>query len=164
VSESATAALNSHLEDGPMVMPRAGSGACFLVAMVGLYVLSLSGCGGDGVQRVPVKGTVTLDGKPVQKGTVIFHPDDTKGNTLATDAQGIIDGEGHFEVYVGAKAGIPTGWYNVAVVSAEDADPKTYKQVFLVPVRFSNWRTAQISREVVEKPAADAYDIKLVDK
>lgn len=47
-------------------VPRVGF--CLLV----LSLLVSLGCGGQGVQRYPVSGTVTLDGKPLAKGTVYF--------------------------------------------------------------------------------------------
>ncbi len=131
--------------------------------LLGVCITSLCGCGGDGMKRLPVEGTVTVGGKPLRKGTVILHPDDAKGNTLTTDAQGLIDAEGHYSAYVGGKAGVPAGWYRIAVNAAEDPDPKApYKPpVWLVPERYGNWRTADLAFEVVEKPAAGAYDLKL---
>src|SRR5580700_1632437 len=95
------------LRTRPMLIPPFGHRLRFLLFAV--CGLALSGCGGDGLQRVRVEGTVTVDGKPLRKGTVIFHPDDSKGNTLTTDAQGPIDAEGHYQLYVGGKPGIPTG-------------------------------------------------------
>lgn len=41
-----------------------------------LYVTSVSGCGGadDGLQRVSVSGSVTLNGEPVPNGVIRFAP------------------------------------------------------------------------------------------
>lgn len=49
--------------------------ACGWLALM----LILAGCGGGGVPRHPVSGTVTYNGKPVVYGTIFFDPDTTKG-------------------------------------------------------------------------------------
>lgn len=42
-----------------------------------LQVVLVAGCGatGDGLARVPVRGTVTLDGKPIANGSIQFVPE-----------------------------------------------------------------------------------------
>ncbi len=54
--------------------------------LLALATLLLTGCTSD---RVPVEGTVTFDGQPVEKGTIAFEPADGKGP--ATGGQ-VIDG------------------------------------------------------------------------
>ena len=61
--------------------------AVVLVAAVGL--LTLSGCGDDGIPRVPVSGTVTLDDKPLAQGAILFQP--TGGGPSAGGT--IVEGE-----------------------------------------------------------------------
>jgi len=47
--------------------------------VLGIAGILAAGCGTDG--RVPVKGTVTLDGRPLKGVTVVFHASpSTKGN------------------------------------------------------------------------------------
>lgn len=46
-------------------------------------VMWLVGCGPDGPQRVPVSGTVMLDGKPVGDATIIFTPSSEGGLAAA---------------------------------------------------------------------------------
>jgi len=53
-----------------------------------VLVLALSGCGGS--NRVAVKGKVTLDGTPLEKGYIAFYPEDGQGGTIGGN---IIDGE-----------------------------------------------------------------------
>lgn len=43
----------------------------FLTAWVLMFV---AGCGGSGIERVEVSGTITLDGKPVESGSVLLIP------------------------------------------------------------------------------------------
>ena len=44
-------------------------------------MLLVGGCGGSGL--VDVRGKVTYDGQPVQRGTIAFFPSDGKGPTTA---------------------------------------------------------------------------------
>lgn len=64
-----------------------------LVVFCGLFLLSsISGCGDQAAGRpklVPVSGTVTRKGKPVEKAQVSFiHPDASRSASGETDSQG----------------------------------------------------------------------------
>lgn len=69
------------------------------------------GCSGDG--RVAVSGTVTLDGKPLDKGTIEFAP--------AEGAAGMLGGGmiSNGEYSVPADKGLLPGTYTVRIYSAE---------------------------------------------
>jgi hypothetical protein len=70
--------------------------------------LALTGCSrGDG--KLPLAGSVTLDGVPVSQGTLVM----TAGGAAAT---GVIDG-GTFEI--AADKGLPRGTYQVRIVAYE---------------------------------------------
>jgi hypothetical protein len=43
------------------------------------------GCSNDGLNRASVKGTVTLDGKPLEKGTIGWYPLNSEGPTVGGD-------------------------------------------------------------------------------
>ncbi len=61
--------------------------------LVGLVVIASHGCGGGSpLDTVPVSGTVTLDGTPVEGATVVFAP--TAGD--GTAATGITDRNGRY--------------------------------------------------------------------
>jgi len=50
---------------------------CFGVVLLFVacsFVIQLTGCGGDPLGRQPIAGSVSLDGAPLEKGTVNFHP------------------------------------------------------------------------------------------
>jgi hypothetical protein len=70
---------------------------------VWLVCLLLAGCGsGDNLPREPVSGTVTLDGKPLERGTISFQPESglptaaavaiSGGQYAMTRAQGLVPG------------------------------------------------------------------------
>jgi hypothetical protein len=88
------------------------------LAAIGLLA---AGCGGSG----SVTGTVTLDGAPLKRGTVTFHP--VAGGATAI---GGIGADGTYELAVGNDRSIPAGNYLVTVESTEapsaaaPADPR----------------------------------------
>jgi hypothetical protein len=54
-----------------------GSSEAFRLSWLGLWLaVAVAGCGGSGdnLPRQPVSGTVTLDGKPLERGTISFQP------------------------------------------------------------------------------------------
>src|SRR5436309_58646 len=84
-----------------------------LVAFVGLCV---GGCGSGRAALAPVKGTITLDGKPLAKGTITFE---TTGKRPATGK--IVNGEiVEMTTYVTGD-GAPLGTHKVAVWASEEA-------------------------------------------
>ena len=91
--------------------------------LVGLTVLLGAAAGCDGRRTpVPVSGTVTLDGKPVEGAIVSFHllGDDKEGRP----ATGQTDKTGTFHLKTGNEDGARPGEYKVVVVKNVLADPK----------------------------------------
>ena len=78
---------------------------------LGLVVVMLIGCGG---KPATVSGVVTLDGKPLQRGTVGFTP-----VASGMRAAGVIDSEGKYSLSTNRDAGLEIGEYAVTVVSRE---------------------------------------------
>jgi hypothetical protein len=96
-----------------------------------------AGCGdNDGPAAVPVRGTVTYQGKPVTKGSVQFLPESGRG------AFGTIeDGKFVLSTYGNNDGAIP-GKHRVAVISSEP-DIKKRKdgdtgEKYLIPQRFAS--------------------------
>ncbi|ADB18261.1 hypothetical protein Psta_3600 [Pirellula staleyi DSM 6068] len=81
-----------------------------LVTAVALLVAA--GCGG---LEASVSGVVKLDGAPLTKGDVAFHPVG-KG----TAAYGVVDGSGKYQLSTGTDAGLLPGDYVVTVVVTEE--------------------------------------------
>jgi hypothetical protein len=136
-----------------------------LLSLACVFVGSLSGCRGDGSlgKLVPVTGKVTIDGQRLTTGQVIFQPDAEQGNTLKHEPRGSIDGQGNYVAATIGKKGVPPGWYKVTVIATEPFDkdrpyviPKT-----LIPLRYSDPTTSELTVEVVENPVPDAYDFSL---
>ncbi len=65
----------------------------FLFALSALSILTGCGSKDDGPARFHVSGTVTYQGQPVPRGTVIFLPDTTKGTKGPASKVQIVDGK-----------------------------------------------------------------------
>jgi hypothetical protein len=125
---------------------RTGSHHLFSLT-IALAWATFSGCGGGDEGRVPtvrVSGTLTVDGKPVNKGTVHFVP------AAGPSATGIVqDGKFTLTTYTDGDGGIP-GKNLVSVEVVEEVPTKdgdtTAKS--LIPVKFMNPDTSGIQFEL----------------
>ena len=86
-----------------------------------LCLAALSGCGGDGLERAPITGLVTIDGQPLDLASVQFMP---APGTPGEGALGNSDPAGKFEVVSSRRddSGIPPGEYTVRVTRFVKAD------------------------------------------
>lgn len=96
------------------VFPRA-SLAFSLIAVGSLTC----GCGGDNAGRLPIKGQVTLDGQPLERGSIAFVPEEGKASFSA----GATITQGAYEI--DRAKGLPPGTYKVVI----NAVKKTGKKV-----------------------------------
>lgn len=102
---------------------RIGQAAWLAAALV---ISSVTGCGRGGAR---VSGTVTLDGRPLETGSVQFHP-----AAAGPVAYGSIDAQGRFSLTVGAAASpVPPGRYTATVVAVA-APPDAGPNVEAVPI------------------------------
>ena len=79
-------------------------------AVLLLLALTFTGCGGDGLDRYPVSGTVTYDGEPVEFGAIFFEPTASVGAIAPTVYLPIRDGK-----YDAEDKGPVKGTYRVTV-------------------------------------------------
>jgi hypothetical protein len=137
-----------------------------------LGALSAAGCGdASGVGTTyPVSGRITLNGEPLVAGNamILFKPDAHRGNLSPFEPAGIPDAEGHYRLSTKGKSGAPPGWYKVIVTAstvevgaAKDARHGHPHPKSLVPAKYGQAATTELSVEVVESAAPGAYDLKL---
>jgi hypothetical protein len=86
-------------------------------AVLGVVAILLAGCGGKPSQ---VSGTVTLDGKTIERGMVGFTP--ANGGMRAS---GVIESDGTYTLTTNRDSGLEPGEYMVTVVSREPGPPAT---------------------------------------
>src|SRR6516225_9663542 len=72
----------------------------FRFGVLALALGVLSGCGPSGPRRVPVSGTVTLEGQPLRQGEIYFK---TPGAGTPPEILAVVDGKFAGEVTVGKK-------------------------------------------------------------
>jgi len=85
-------------------------------AVVGSVIAIASGCGrGNPLGRLPISGTVTFEGRPLDKGVIEFSPCKEVG-TVGTGAR--ID-NGRYAIPT--LKGLPPGEYRVRIFSPKDA-------------------------------------------
>ncbi|WP_437201938.1 hypothetical protein [Planctomicrobium sp. SH664] len=81
---------------------------------LGMFLLILglaAGCQqGETIERVPISGTVTYDGQPVQLGTIIFEPTADAGMTARASYMAVNNG-----VFVSGPNGPTSGEFLVRV-------------------------------------------------
>jgi hypothetical protein len=98
-----------------------------LVAGMILIAGACAGCGG--VEREPVEGKITLDGRPLADVHVMFYPQGASA-TDPTMFFGLTDQQGNFVMRAQADGpeGVPPGRYRVTLTTAvakQDADETT---------------------------------------
>jgi len=76
----------------------------------------LIGCGESGPSLVPISGTVTLNGAPLEGATVVFTPD--ASNELGQPAMDTTGPNGNFKAMTNNRSGVVPGKYRVSIVKA----------------------------------------------
>ena len=128
-----------------------------------LAMTVFAGCG-FGPSLYPVTGQVTLDGKPLPSGNVVFWPDKNKGNTSTVQPTGQVQ-DGKFVVKTQGSDGAPVGWYSVTVTSTEKIDStKPLEVKNPIDDRFREAANTTLKVEVVAAPTTNAYDLKVTSK
>lgn len=116
-----------------------------LILFAGLTV-GLSGCGEPRKPAGSVAGRVTLGGEPVSQANVqLFQSDGTPAGVAAVDASG----QFRFE------QAIPTGRYEVAVLSAAEvapagSDPSGEQRAASIPPKYWDQHTSGLTAKIEE--------------
>lgn len=144
-----------------------------LMLSICLGLSSLLGCGGTGM--LPVEGTVTLDGEPLEGAAISFVP--AEGGRPCS---GQTDEQGHFTLasYT-AGDGVPPGEYKVTVVKLDarrqaeaapvedgtEEDEQVMGSIeeavkFLTPMKYSSPATTDLKVEVTAGMEPVQIDLK----
>lgn len=125
-----------------------------LVIALAAGLLTSSGCGG---KPASVSGTVSVDGKPLDQGTVGFTP--TAGGMRAV---GLIQSDGSYQLKTNRDRGLDVGEYTVTVtareaVQTEGGPPMPGK--YLAPKRYGSTRTSGLVEQV--ESGSNVIDLNL---
>lgn len=146
--------------------------------IIGFVVLFLTGCGSGHPERGIVQGTVTLDGKPLTKGSVTFwptvgrsalgeiQPDGSYTLTTFEPGDGAIVGSHKVTIEVsepGTAAPAPTSFEEEVKMLKEGQSPDlTIPRKFLAPKRYTRPETTDLTAEI--KSGVNRIDLKLSGK
>ena len=107
-----------------------------------VVVCGLSGCGSGDVTLAPVRGRVTLDGRPIANAWVKFHPSKGRGSQARTNNDGVYELE-----YTAERRGALLGEHKVEVGTREinDALGNQVNRPEVIPARYNTESTLQAS-------------------
>lgn len=113
--------------------------------------LGISGCGGD-MDVAPVSGTVTLDGQPLDRASVLFEPENGR------PSYGVTDGRGRYRLlYTRDQDGAEVGECRVKISTLMQPEgPSAPKPAERVPQRY-----AKDPIRVVVEAKRNTIDIEL---
>ena len=125
-----------------------------LVAVMACATVALTGCGGG--HGASVSGSVTLDGAPLDTGTVAFHP--LGGGPTA---YGGIHPNGTYRLKTGAGTGVPPGEYRVTVAAMTEppTDGPSVPGRMITPPRYAD--PAQSGLKFAVTPGSNRIDLEL---
>lgn len=122
-------------------------GGCIFFGMLCLAVIA--GCDGGGRAHAPISGAVTLDGKPLAKGSIVFQPmAGADGLAAGRGSSAYCDDDGHYELKsVEGTFGAVVGSHRVRIYgpklqrsSADDSGGTRGQMAEIVPQKY-NLRT-----------------------
>ncbi len=122
--------------------------AFFVLGSLALVIPTGCGHTPDLPPMAPVSGQVTLDGKPLPRGTVQFVPEGTEDGNAALGV-GHIDSNGHYEITTAGVKGAVVGFHKVCVSAREEMDPEGDPVTkSLIPERYALPESSGIRIEV----------------
>lgn len=148
--------IKTHLEYMSMYRlseTRIPAGAGRYLGLLGAAALIfLTGCGGDWATAT---GKVSLDGKPLTKGDITFHP-----VAEGAPAYGqIVDGT--FSIQTGTRPGVKPGSYKVLVtdMTIPEEGPGDVQAKLLTPEKYKLPETTDLNADV--KPGANTFNFQM---
>lgn len=141
--------------DRPGIPPRSR-----LVCLVVLILLA--GCSDSPEKTYPVEGVVTLDGKPLEGGSVLFESIEPGSSGRRYTARATIDAEGRYRLSTfGRYDGAVAGRHRAVVLPDQSrmTDDPNAPLPITVPIKYSAPETTDLEYEV--QPHENAINIDL---
>jgi len=136
---------------------------CGRALLVAFALVLVVGCPSPKESLIPVSGMITVRKQPLSSGTVVFHPDPTKGNIDKREPRATIAGEfpGLYKLTTDNQDGAPIGWYKVTVHALKPATSSVRPPEWVADQKYADEKTSGLSVQVVKDPAAGAFDFDL---
>ncbi len=157
--------------------PQPNTASSILLTVAFLLALTLTvGCGPDRPETLPVSGRVTVDGKPLERGKVVFYPEEGRSSIGAIGT----DGSYTLTTFETGDGALP-GKHRVTIRSTRVTQPANLPKSFeeelgtradgpsmmdgkatlesLVPGRYSRRKTTPLTAEVA--PGKETFDFSL---
>ena len=134
------------------------------VGLIAALALVVAGCGSSGPEMASVYGTVTYQGKPLEKGTISFVSTDPE----RPNASGTIQPDGTYELQTREPDdGAQVGDYRVAVT---DIDPEVFNSALpgepveapksAIPEKYQNAQESGLTAKVESGSNNLDFDLK----
>jgi hypothetical protein len=140
----------------PIFRLRRASPSLFRLAVFSFvpFLASLIGCGGD--KLYPVEGTVTVDGTPLAKGSVVLWSEKPSAEQPSADVE-----NGKFTIMTKGKPGAPEGNYKVTVNGKEEIDStKPFKTKLVIPPAYREQAKTPLTVQVTSAPKTVELAVK----
>ena len=128
----------------------------FIACSILSFSILVVGCKESRPETFTLNGTITLDQKPVPRGTINFFPE--KGTVLGGPVQS--DGrfsfqlpKGQYRVTIRAGYNLPKGW--------KEGDPIPKNAKFTIPNKYGNPKRSELSVEITGEAAETTKDFSL---
>lgn len=131
--------------------------------LLGLLAAGILGCGAESdLPLADVGGRVTYKGQPLEKGTVVFIPQE---GTPGPQAVGEIGSGGSYRMVTNGVTGAAIGRHKVTVESRAEQSEEAYKNLeipkLITPTKYANEVETPLTYEV--KDGANEFNIELTD-
>jgi hypothetical protein len=127
--------------------------------------LLLASCTQNGGEYFPVEGTITVAGEPLLSGTIVFHPDASRGNTSKQEARGTIGqiAPGRYRLTTDGQKGAAPGQYRVTVFAIKPVTRENSQQPpdWLADPKYADVKTSGLTVAVAKDAPIGAYDFQL---
>ncbi|WP_437188088.1 hypothetical protein SH668x_001517 [Planctomicrobium sp. SH668] len=126
--------------------------------------IAFAGCGGgstDGPTMIPVTGTVSINGTPLDDGVIAFVKGDGQEQFIAN----VVNGQYQAKANVDAK-GIPAGEYQVCVrtfdagMKMAEKGEKFKAAKTSVPEKYTDFKKSGLTASVTDKTPKHDFDLK----
>ncbi|QDU09265.1 DUF4198 domain-containing protein [Gimesia aquarii] len=134
----------------------------FNTVCVLFFLISFSGCLGDGADPLPdlyeVTGVITLDGQPLGNAKVVFEPEEVREKARRRASSATTKADGSFRLYYNPKAaGATSGKHQVTIFKLPDDNEEPGDEQS-IPAKYNE--KTELTADVTEGDNTINFDLK----